>query len=572
MKSVMEIKCANNINKRGFYEKFWFSVLLNIAVLLVLVMLFKPGYDTNDDWGMCNIVNGSKGIIDGHVIFENYLLGLICAGLYQLTAAIPWYPVLQYCLLFSSYTAISYVLINKLKYHSSIWIVTALLVVFAYEGYINMQFTRTSGVATVAGLLLMFWVFDRENCFFNKGKAISIVQLAAGLVISVFGFMYRDSQFIANAALMSAVGFMLLLNMFTEKKGNAVKPAIAMACSFVILFGVAGGLTAFDKSAYRAEEWQEYRAYNVARSKLYDHGFPEYSEYASQYEKMGINENAKNYYRQWNHVDLDGRTMEQIGSFNKTESPSINGQYIKRFIITMAEGYAKKPLFYAFLAVIIMWIIWGRKNWISLIGIIYEAVIAVGLNFYMFWTLRYLKDRVDVGILLAAVIVIIWTFKNHKPLFSNKLGIIIVMIALVWTQYCWHDNWRTYMGERNAAMNENRKIAEKIARDKEHLYLNKAVGFSYSDAYDVFDVIPQGISENVFTLGGWTCGMPSNQEKLDRFAIKNVYEDSVNNDSVYIIDKDITTTIQYIQDYYCDEAKAEYVRNIETYPVYRLVK
>lgn len=128
------------------------------------------------------------------------------------------------------------------------------------------------------------------------------------------------------------------------------------------------------------------------------------------------------------------------------------------------------------------------------------------------------------------------------------------------------------MGERNAAMNENRKIAEKIARDKEHLYLNKAVGFSYSDAYDVFDVIPQGISENVFTLGGWTCGMPSNQEKLDRFAIKNVYEDSVNNDSVYIIDKDITTTIQYIQDYYCDEAKAEYVRNIETYPVYRLVK
>lgn len=570
----MEKEYANKINKREFYEKFWFSVLLNIAVLLVLVIIFRPGYDTNDDWGMCNIVNGSKGIIDGHVVYENYLIGLICAALYKLTCAIPWYPIMQYMLMFSSYSAMTYVLINKLRHSSSIWIASALIVLFAYEGYINMQFTRTAGVATVGGILLMFWAFDKDNTFVNVSRISKerIIQLTAGLIISIFGFMYRDSQFLADAALMSAIGVMMIFNMFTADRKDAIKPAVIMACAFVLLFGVAGGLTNFDKKAYSSEEWQKYRAYNVARSQLYDHGFPEYSEYAAKYENMGINQNAKDFYRQWNHVDLDGDTMKQISGFNKEESHVISTQYIKDFAKTMLEGYSQKPLFYVFLAIVLMWFIWGRKNWISITGIVYEAVMAIGLNFYMFYSLRYLKDRVDVGILLAATIVIVWTFKNNKPLFSNKIGIIMLVIAFAWAQYSWHDNWRSNTDSKDALLDANRQVAETIAKDKEHLYLNKAVGFSYSDAYDVFDVIPEGISENVFTLGGWTCRMPSNQDKLYKYGIKNVYKDSIDNEKVYLIDKDINTTIQYIRDYYCSDARADFVRNIADYPVYRLEK
>ena len=66
--------------------------------------------------------------------------------------------------------------------------------------------------------------------------------------------------------------------------------------------------------------------------------------------------------------------------------------------------------------------------------------------------------------------------------------------------------------------------------------------------------------------------MPANQEKLEKFGISNVYEDSIGNDNVYIIDKDINTTIKYINDYYNSDARAEYVRNIGSYPIYRLVK
>ncbi|MGX8773446.1 MAG: hypothetical protein ACSW8G_00145, partial [Bacillota bacterium] len=57
---------------------------------------------------------------------------------------------------------------------------------------------------------------------------------------------------------------------------------------------------------------------------------------------------------------------------------------------------------------------------------------------------------------------------------------------------------------------------------------------------------------------------------LDRYGIKNVYTDSINNGKVYIIDKDIDTTIKYIQDYYDAGAKAEKVTEIGDYPVYRL--
>lgn len=533
---------------------------MNAAVLLVLLIIFRPEYDTNDDFGLCNIVNGSKGSFDAHIVYSNYLLGLIYVGLYKITCAVPWYPVIHYAVLFSSYTAMSYVLINKLKHSSAVWIVAAIMPFVAYEGYIAMQFTRTAGFATAGGLMLMFWAFCRDN---ESGRW-KLAQIVAGIVIAIFGFMYRESQFLAVAGIMSAIGIMVLL--------GRPKRIIALICAFLVLFGTVGLLMVFDKKAYTSDEWQDYREYNRARSQLYDHGFPEYEQYQEGYEKLGINANAKNFYRQWNHVDLDGKTMLEISCWNKEDEREINSDYVKDFIRTMTKGYMAKPIFYVFLATVIMWLFFGKKNWISIVGIAYAAVVAAGLNWYMFSMARFLKDRVDVGIIVAAMLVVLWTFKNTKPLFNNIVGMIGVIISFVLLQYAWSDSYRWNQDGKDISIADNRMVAEEIAQDKEHLYLNKAVGFSYSDAYDVFDRIPQGVSENVFTLGGWTCGMPANREKLEKFGISNVYEDSIGNDNVYIIDKDINTTIKYINDYYNSDARAEYVRNIGSYPIYRLVK
>ena len=536
-------------------------------ILIFLYVLFYPQYDTNDDFGICNIVNGSKGSIDAHIIYSNYVLGLIYKGLYSITTSVPWYPLVHYAAMFSGFTAITYSILNKLKHSSAVWVLAAFILFFGYEGYILMQFTRTSGIATAGGLLLMFWALSNDN---DSSSRVRNIQITAGGVIAVVGFMFRDTQFIAVAAVMSAVGVMILLELPQRPKGQRAKQFVLILCVFLLLFGVAGGLRMVDKQAYTPVEWQEYKEYNNARSSLYDHGFPSYSEYEDEYSELGINENAKNYYRQWNHVDLSAETMREIGSWDNSDRTIINSRTIVRFIKTMAKGYMARPVFYMFLALVLLWILRGRKKPVAIIGIAYTAVIVVGLNFYMFMTLRYLKDRVDVGIVMAACVVILWTLQNDRPLFSHRTGAVLLAIALIASQLCWHDNWRVNAKDRVETLEANRTVAETIAEDKEHLYLNKAVGFSYSDAYGVFDTLPYGISENVFTLGGWTTMMPANREKLEKYGISDVYRDSINNADVYIIDKDIDTTIQYIRDYYDADAKAEKAFDIGAYPVYRL--
>ncbi|MGX8773447.1 MAG: hypothetical protein ACSW8G_00150, partial [Bacillota bacterium] len=298
-------------------------------------------------------------------------------------------------------------------------------------------------------------------------------------------------------------------------QGQRGKRLLLIVCVFVALFGIAGGMRMIDKQAYSSEEWQEYRSYNNARSALYDHGFPTYSEFEYEYEDLGINENAKNYYRQWNHIDLSEETMREIASWNEEEKTVINSRYVARFLKTIGKGYMEKSCFYMFLAIVLLWFLRGRKRLVTIIGIAYAAIVVAGLDFYMFLMSRYLKDRVDVGIIMAACLVILWTMRSDRQFFSKKAGAVIMAIVLIASQVLWHENWRVNAADRLNVLEKNRAVAEAIAKDKDHLYLNKAVGFSYSDAYGPFDTIPYGISENVFTLGGWTAKMPSNQAKLD---------------------------------------------------------
>ncbi|MGX8773448.1 MAG: hypothetical protein ACSW8G_00155, partial [Bacillota bacterium] len=189
---------------------------MNFIILIFLCILFYPHYDTNDDFGISNIVNGSKGSIDAHIIYSNYLLGLIYKALYSVTTAVPWYAIMHYATLFSAFTAMTYVLLNKMKQSSAVWVVTAFVLFFAYEGYILMQFTRTAGAAAAGGLILMFWALCNDN---EASSRMKTLQLTAGGIIALMGYMYRDSQFLAVSAIMSAIGLMILLELPERPQG-----------------------------------------------------------------------------------------------------------------------------------------------------------------------------------------------------------------------------------------------------------------------------------------------------------------------------------------------------------------
>ena len=54
----------NWINKHK--KKFWFSLLVNGVLLLLLLLIFRPKYETNDDMGILCMVSGVKRGADAH--------------------------------------------------------------------------------------------------------------------------------------------------------------------------------------------------------------------------------------------------------------------------------------------------------------------------------------------------------------------------------------------------------------------------------------------------------------------------------------------------------------------------
>ena len=108
-------------------QKAWFSLLLNVILLALLLLIFKPGYETNDDIGIQNIVSGVKGRSDAHLVYVNYLLGWLLAFAYKICPVhISVYAIAQYLTMLFAFTAIAYVLLNKIKNKSAFWITLAL--------------------------------------------------------------------------------------------------------------------------------------------------------------------------------------------------------------------------------------------------------------------------------------------------------------------------------------------------------------------------------------------------------------------------------------------------------------
>lgn len=132
------------------------AFLSNLAAMLLMVLIMRPGFETNDDIVFAELGSGFRGVKDAHLVFQNYGLGLLYRLLYQITGRLPWYTIVQYAVLLFAFTAVTYVLLNRLEGYSGLYLSALLVLGFGYEGYIHLQFTKTGGIATAAGVFYCF--------------------------------------------------------------------------------------------------------------------------------------------------------------------------------------------------------------------------------------------------------------------------------------------------------------------------------------------------------------------------------------------------------------------------------
>lgn len=552
-------------NKRSVFGA---AVGLNLLAMAVIVLVMRPSFETNDDIVFAEFGSGLRGVKDAHLVFQNYVLGLIYRFLYQATGRLPWYTIFQYAVLVAAFSAVSYVLINRMEGWIGLWLSLALLCCFGYETYIHIQFTKTGGIAAAAAVFLLFHVIVQEK--------FHIWEFLWGIGLGLLGFMYREDQFWASSALMAGIGIYFLLTLRKRFRNYAIRKIGVCAGVFAVLLISAGTAGTVDSFMYRSAGWQEYQEFNSLRSQLLDYGFPGYDS-TEIYQELGITREAYELYRTWNFNDPDRFTSEVMEQLVQEKSGyTIRPEQALNFTKRIPRDLSKlAPVYYcgAFLA---YWLIFGKKTRAAVLSLLGETVLLWAVYFYLYCQGRYMVNRVDVGLWFSVCLVVLWLISDsgdrqpHMDAVAGRTAPVLFVAVLIASQLLWIKDWRINTSSIPEARVSQRAVLETIGTDKDHVYLAKSGMVSEIVCYGPFDRMPENLLDNIYWFGGWECRTPGIVDKMREHGIENPYRDMINNESVYLIDDQIDLTMAYIHEYYDENAEAVFIKTLGNVDLYQI--
>ena len=539
------------------------AVTANLLVLLAMLLIMRPSFETNDDIVFAELGSGLRGVKDAHLVFQNYGLGVIYRFLYSVTGRLPWYTIFQYAVLFVAFTAVTYVLMNRLEGISGLCLSLILVCGFGYEGYIHLQFTKTAGIAAAAAVFLLLHVLDREKW--------SWAEVIAGICLGIMAYMYRTDQFWASCGLMAGAGLFFLFSL-RKYKGRKLRRLGICILTFGIFLVCVAGVDRWDASKYQSPEWKEYQEFNQLRSRLLDYGFPDFDSNQETYKELGISREAYELYRSWNFNDTEKFNTEVMKKLvdMKQKRPLTAGT-VTAFLKRYPSDLLKMPMFYLFAVFVLVWLIWGRKDVFAVLSVLAEWLMLMAVYFYLYYQGRYMVNRVDVGLWFSACLVMLWILSAQKlQRMDEKASVVLCVLCVTAGQFQMYKDWRITTSTIPEARVSQRAVLETIGTDKEHTYLAKSGMLSEIVCYGPFDRMPENLLDNVCWFGGWECRTPGYTEAMKAHGITNPYRDVINNDSVYLVDDNIDLTLKYIREYYDPNAQAVFVKTIGNVDVYQI--
>ena len=544
------------------------ALIINIVVLAALSGLLLPYFYTNDDAAILTLINGTKSISDPHLVYQNILLGQIYQFLYHLTSAIPWYTFIQYLVLLASFTGVTWVILKRIQGARGIVLSVLLTVVFGYESYIRIQYSKTAAIAGAAGVLLL--LFAAQNQYRDRKAYL------AGFVLALMGSWYRFQQFLPCAALLSGIGLHILAEQIWKGKDrkdakDALRQAMRLLVPFIILIAACLGSYAFDRWSYHSDPlWDHYLAYNEKRTQLLDYGFPDYESNLELYERNGITPTTYSMFTSWNFADPEYFNVEIMDELIRAKPERhIGRQELKEFAGQLPGTFFSLPAFWILLLLVFFWL-WSGINAGSAGIMLYEAALFGALYLYLFWNGRYFMSWIDTGLIWSLCLVTIWFLRPDGISGKLFLPAVCVFAGLFFLHF--HAYPFRWNEEQGAQTRRSRVCGymKEAAEDTEHVYVTKMGALSAYNAYGPFDEMPADVLRNVLYLGGWSCESHAYHDTMDRWEISNPFKDLINHDSVYLVDNAIDLTLQYLHEHYDKNARAVHIKDFGRYGVYRI--
>ena len=548
--------------KKDWYKsdgaRLLFAIGLNLAFLLVLLLCFEVRFEENDDLTVQKFLDGQTAVKTPFVVYINFFLAKLLIFLYDISGnALPVFGLFQYALLFVSFTAVSYLLFQRLNILAATAGSLALLCFFGADSYLIMTYTKTAGIAAVGGVCLMLLGMEK------RGGVKKWLPLLLGAVTLLLSLMLRDKEFLACTALMVPLGLYCLADHVRAAEGSKLCAAAKFLTPFLLTLALAAGLYAANEIIWDHSPYYDYKVYNEARSIHGDYGVPDYDEMPDLYDALGIDQNT---------IDMSGFydtkiwTTETLNAIIEARDarriPPSPGECLGTFLNTCLPNFFIQRHIYGLLAVLMLWLCCGKRNW--------RGFLTVGLAFAAFGALylllirqgRFLVNRTDVGFFFSLAVTLLWFLSPEKARKERLFSALLILLCLGWgyrqnRDYCYFYP-ENILGDDSA----QKAAMEKLIAD-DHLFLTGIGGVNHT-LYSPLETVPAGYSDKIILLGDWCVMHPNIAATMAEYGIVNPYEDVVGSDRAYLVVDDIAVTMAYINKNYDPQARAELVEPLSS--------
>ncbi len=539
------------------------AVLLSLWFAFAFAFLHPSSFETNDDPGIATIVYGVNGQYDSHLVFINILLGRAMVALLTLFPNVAWYTVFEFSVVVISFAVLIYLFFERFSPRGAMLPLFFLLFFYAFEYYSTLQFSREAGIASLAGLMLLFHGAE------EAGRWCSIL---LGFLLTVVGSLYRFEVLEMLLLPLFGLGLYQLLPLLRSKNWRSAGRLVLV---FFVTLVSCFSLYVYDLHAYeRDPDWREYREFNSLRSELLDKGFPDYDENEELYESVGIYKKDLRMFACWDFDDTELFVTPTLKKLVEVKpGPTVNFITVKKLLIAVLNRIWNERFLLCLIPALGLFWLTRKKRAFFLLCYVFMSLFGILFFFMIIGRLGddqiALLPRLDVTLTLTASVIIL--LYGYAPARMLKKWVSLALVAMTLLGSIWYVYHFRHSAYSEQAARERILFAD-VHEDQEHLYLFATVALD--DLGNMWEVRALGSENNLDVLGGWKTRSPCRQYIFDNYGVQNPFRDVVDSPTVYFIaapEWNLDLQLGYIKRHYEPNAQAQCVRMLaNAYGVYRI--
>lgn len=555
------------------------SLIANGVIMTAVLIKTNMTYESGDDFAI------AKYIADGNPYsgFVSYYLSRMLIAIQAQVEQLNVYVIFLIGISFISFVYISTLALNRNRSIPVAMMLAAVIIVFSFDHYCAVQFTKTAGLVTTAGFIGLV-----DSATLRKGP----IWYALPLLLVYTGAAIRYGTFPAMFG-MAAVATVvwMLVDCNEGKKEGWIKPKnmASAAVILMLIFGVFGTIKLSQMQNTSTPELKLYDEYNLVRSNVIDYPtFIYYEEKKDKYDAIGISRNDMLMIDNW-RLDYEGAaSLENLKKIDAIERPQkplpdrIRGS-VKRTIRYIRIGMGNSNttgihiIMLSFMA-LVMILTLRPKRWLYVFAI---GGVAFSLYVYLYFVQRAIYRVLylaDIGAALWLLYYFAYCAGRKPEEFKKKTAVVCCGVLLVASLYY------TPILAKNCHSKYDRLKGKVMSEAMVHYYeenRDKALIWGTGQRkrptrYIKPWLVPDDTDKNGFGTGGWDVMSPYSLDCLAEYGMYNPIKDLINNDNAYYIGNELVPELeQYYNDWYAGDKetiKMVKIDTIDNLSVWKVVK